>query len=235
MRNKVFGLLSVFLISLFLVPKALATPSVMIEDITEQLVRGEEYNFVVTIDTLNDSIDTISSGFTYETEYLQLVSVTNGNFFDSTTYTEESTGEIILTGTSTEAKSGSGTFAIVRLKLIADSAGSSTLCSIVSITPTATPGPTTPPGTTPTTAPETPPQSCSLSCSADTDCDSGLSCINSMCLNAQCPEETDCICPVPTKIPPSAIPTSGLATGWKIGSILALGLISMGILGVILL
>jgi len=220
-------LLLILIFSIFLFAPKTWAASMTIEPITEQLVRGEEYDFVVTVDTFNDSVDTLSGTFTYETEYLQLVSVTNGNFFDSTTYTEEATGEIILTGTNSAAKSGSGTFAVVRLKLTADSAGSSTLCTILPITPSGTP--------TPTPA-DAPPQSCSLSCTADSDCAGGLSCINSMCLNAECPAETDCICPVPTKIPPpAAIPTSGLATGWKIGSFVALGLIGLGILGVILL
>lgn len=208
-------------------PKSVLAISLTIEAPSEQLVRGEEYDFVVSIDTFNTAIATTQGRVTYETQYLQFVSLTNGNFFASTTYTEQSAGTIVITGTNSTAKTGSGTFAIIRFKLIATAPGSTTLCAISPITPTSTPIPANP---------TAPPQSCTLACTSDADCASGLSCINSMCLNASCPAENDCICPVPTKIPPpAAIPTSGLATGWKVGSFVALGLIGLGILGVILL
>jgi len=225
MRGKITMLFFLLLTTFFLVlPSETQAISMTIEAPSEQLVRGEEYDFVVTIDTFNTAIATTQGRVTYETQYLQFVSLTNGNFFASTTYTEESTGTIILTGTNSTAKTGSGTFAIIRFKLIATAAGSTTLCAIAPITPTGTP------------VPSAPPQSCSLACTSDANCANGLSCINGMCLNASCPAETDCICPVPTKIPPpSAIPTSGMAIGWKIGSFVALGLIGLGILGVILL
>ena len=225
MRSKTLWLFFLFLAFFSLVfPSQTQAISMTIEAPSEQLVRGEEYDFVVTIDTFNTAIATTQGRVTYETQYLQFVSLTNGNFFASTTYIEESTGVILLTGTNNTAKTGSGTFAIIRFKLIATAAGSTTLCAIAPVTPTSTP------------APSAPPQSCSLACTSDASCASGLACINGMCLNASCPAETDCICPVPTKIPlPSVIPTSGMATGWKIGSFVALGLIGLGILGVILL
>ncbi|OGK64950.1 hypothetical protein A2313_00080 [Candidatus Roizmanbacteria bacterium RIFOXYB2_FULL_41_10] len=226
MRRGFLILLIAFLALFTHVPQALAL-SMTIEAPSEQLVRDQEYDFVVSIDTFNTAITTTQGRVTYETEYLQFVSLTKGNFFESVTYTEASTGTIIITGTNAAAKSGSGTFAIIRFKLIATAAGSTTLCAIAPITPTSTPPPTNP---------TTPPQSCSLSCTSDANCAGGLSCINGMCLNATCPAETDCICPVPTKIPPpAAIPTSGMAVGWKVGSFIALGLIGLGILGVILL
>jgi len=221
-----------FIIGLFLIPALLYAPQVLalsmtIEAPTTQLVRNQEYDFVVSIDTFNSAITTTQGRVTYETQYLQFVSLTKGNFFDSVTYDEATTGTIIITGTNTSAKSGSGTFAIIRFKLIATAAGSTTLCAVAPITPTGTPPPA---------APTTPPQSCTLSCTSNANCTSGLSCINGMCLNATCPAETDCICPLPTKAPvPTAIPTSGMALGWKIGSAFALGLIGLGILGVILL
>jgi hypothetical protein len=221
-----------FIIGLFLIPALLYAPQVFalsmtIEAPTTQLVRGEEYDFVVSIDTFNAAITTTQGRVTYETQYLEFVSLTKGNFFDSVTYTDETTGTIIVTGTNTSAKSGSGTFAIVRFKLIATAAGSTTLCAVAPITPSGTPPPA---------ATSAPLQSCSLSCTTNASCTSGLSCINGMCLNAACPAETDCICPLPTKAPmPTAIPTSGMAWGWKIGSFFALGLIGLGILGVILL
>lgn len=225
MRSKIFWFLFLF-IPLFSLafPVKIQALSMSIEAPSQQLERDKEYDFVVTIDTQNSAITTTQGRVTYETQYLQFVSLTNGNFFASTTHTEEATGVIVLTGTNSSPKTGSGTFAIIRFKLIATAPGSTTLCAIAPITPTGTPAPTAPP------------QSCSLACSSDADCAADLSCINSMCLNAQCPAETDCICPVPTKIPPPAVITeAGVDTGWRIGSFVALGLIGLGILGVILL
>ena len=228
MLKKLFLFILFLVIPLFvIVPQGLAL-SMTITAPSEQLVRDQEYDFVVNIDTFNSAITSTQGRVTYETQYLQFVSLTKGNFFDSVTYTEETTGTIVLTGTNNSAKSGSGTFAIVRFKLIATAAGSTTLCAVAPVTPTATPGPSA--------VPTTPPQSCTLSCTSDEGCTSGLSCINGMCLNSSCPAETDCICPLPTKAPlPTAIPTSGMSIGWRVGSLLALGLISLGVLGVILL
>jgi len=224
LKKHVLGLFFIFLLPLFLfTPKAHAL-SMTIEAPTTQLVRDQEYDFVVSIDTFNTPIVTTQGNVTYETQYLQFVSLTKGNFFDSVTYTETTPGTIVLTGTNSAAKSGSGTFAIVRFKLIAQSPGSTTLCAVAPVTPSGTP------------APSNPPQSCSLSCTSDANCAAGLSCINSMCLNASCPAETDCICPLPTKAPmPTAIADTGMAMGWRIGSFVALGLIGLGVLGVILL
>lgn len=220
-----FGLLFIlFFLSLFVAVGQANALSMTIVPPSQELVRDQEYDFVVSIDTFNEAITTTQGRVTYETQYLQFVSLTKGNFFDSVTYTDETTGTIIVTGTNTSAKNGSGTFAIVRFKLIATAPGSTTLCAVAPLTPTGTPAPT---GSL---------QSCSLSCTATADCANGLTCINGMCLNSSCPAETDCICPVPTKIPPpEAIPTSGMAIGWQIGSLVALGLIGLGVLGVILL
>jgi len=224
MQTKIWGFFLIVLSLIFFAFPAKAAAVSMTIDGPTELVRGEEYDFVVTIDTFNTAITTIQGEVTYEAQYLQFVSLTKGNFFESVTNTEEQTGVITLTGTNSSAKTGSGTFAIIRFKLIAEAPDSSTLCAITPlISETPTPG--------------SPPQSCGLACTSDAQCDTGLACIDSMCLNPACPAEMDCICPVPTKIiiQPSAIPTSGLATGWKIGSFVALGLIGLGILGVILL
>ena len=224
MYKRLLFLLFFFITFFVVVPQTHAIISMAITEPEGTFVRDQEYDFTVTIDTSSEEVATTQGRVTYETEYLQFVSLTKGNFFDSVTYTDETTGTIIVTGTNTTAKSGSGTFAIVRFKLIATAPGSTTLCAVAPITPSATPAPT---GSL---------QSCSLSCTSTTDCANGLTCINGMCLNSSCPAETDCICPLPTKIPPpAAIPTSGMAIGWQIGSFVALGLIGLGILGVILL
>lgn len=224
MQKKLALFVIIFLLPLFVFTKQVEALSMTITAPTSPLTRDQEYDFTVNIDTFNTAITTTQGRVTYETQYLQFVSLTKGNFFDSVTYTDEGSGKILVTGTNTAAKSGSGTFAIIRFKLIATSAGSTTLCAVAPVTPTGTPAPTSPQ------------QSCSLSCTSDANCAAGLSCINGMCLNAACPAQTNCVCPLPTKAPlPTAIPTSGMALGWRVGSFIALGLIGLGVMGVILL
>jgi len=233
------------------------------------LTRNLEYDFIITVDTLGTPMTTGIADVTYETQYLQLVSVSNGNFFDSVTHTTPATGTIRLTGTNASAKSGSGNFAIIRFKLIATAAGSTTLCSVEPVT-TPTPVPTTPVGPTsppllqcslgcstnsqcasglsciggmclnPSCSAETDcicpaPAQCSLSCTTNADCANGLSCIGGMCLNSSCPAEAGCVCPQPTRPLPAQIPREGFADGWRIGSIIALSLIGLGVVGILLL
>ncbi len=189
MTKKTFlaGLLLGFLI--FLLPKRALAVSFNIVPPSGTFIRGEEYDFLVTIDTQGEAITNTSARVTYETQYLQLISVSNGDFFDSITNEETQAGSILLTGTNNTAKSGSGNFAVVRFKLIAGSPGSTTLCTVV---PEDTPTPV------PTTAPTSPPP------------------------------------PVYTPVP-TAIPQAGSIIGWQLGSLLALGLIGLGILGVLFL
>lgn len=183
-------------------------------------VRGEEYDFTVTINTMGEAISTTSSTVTYDTQYLELVSVTNGNFFDSITHTTPTTGTVNIVGTSATAKTGSGNFAIVRFKLIAGTAGSTELCTVA-------------PDTTPTTVPLL---QCGSTCTTSSECTSGMSCIENLCLNPSCPSEPDCICAQPTSAPvPTALPKTGMARGWQIGSVVAFAFVGLGILGIILL
>lgn len=71
---------------------------------------------------------------------------------------------------------------------------------------TPTPTPATPPGTpTPTpTVPTTPP-GCRYQCSSDSDCLSNLKCqlvgLIRRCVNPNCPDDWDCVCPAPTPTP----------------------------------
>lgn len=124
---------------------------------TEQLVRGQEVKFTVNIDTEGKSLSTASVGMTYETQYLEYVSVTPGDTFTTVSADVQDGGKLIITGTSTNPYSGAGTFVYVTFKLIATSAGSTELCVLFNPqTPTATPAPgqpTSPPA--PTALPKT--------------------------------------------------------------------------------
>ncbi len=222
-RKSVLFSILFFILSLVFMAGSASAVMYFVEAPPSPLTRGQEYDFVITIDTVGAAVSEGKSKVVYETQYLELVSVTNGNFFDSLSHEENPTGTIWLTGTNATAKTGTGNMAIIRFKLIAEEAGSTTLCSVSPVTEI-----------TPTTAP---PASCSQACTTNADCSGGLSCINGMCLNAACSTETDCICPLPTTQPvtPTVIQQAGLARGWQIGSVLALALIGLGVLGIILL
>ena len=124
---------------------------------TDQLVRGQDVKFTVNVDTEGKSLSSTSIGMTYETQYLEFVSVSPGNTFTTVSADVQGDGKFIITGTSTTPYSGSGVFAYVTYKLIATGPGSTQLCALYNPqTPTSTPapgGPTSPPA--PTALPKT--------------------------------------------------------------------------------
>ncbi len=130
---------------------------------TEQLVRGQEVTFTITVDTKGESLSTARIGLQYETQYLEFLNAIPGDTFTSISVEEIEPGKLVLTGTSTTPFNGEGVFSYVKFKLIADSPGTSQLCSLfnpdsveTSPTPTTTPTPTTPPPQAQTTSIPTP-------------------------------------------------------------------------------
>ncbi len=196
-----------------------------------QLVRDQEYDFTVNVNTDEQAITSGRASVTFQSQYLQYVSTTPGDFFATVTYTP-GTSTVELVGTNTSAKSGSGTFATVRFKLIATAPGSTELCTVAEV-------PTTPTVTiVPTTA-----IACFSSCtSSGSSCPSGMSCLD---VNAgtgasalyRCVVRTSsgcssndqtCWCNNPT-ITPTAIQSAGMTTGMMVGASAAL-LIAIGLL-----
>lgn len=215
---------------LCLVPSVLATSYTIVAP-AGQLVRDQEYDFTVNVNTDGTSITTGTAQVTYESQYLQYVSTTPGDFFGTVDATP-GTGTIDLVGTNAAAKDGSGSFAILRFKLIADSPGTTELCTVAEV-----------PGTTPTTVPTTTTLSCFGTCSVNgTACPSGMSCVDVnagtgaaslyRCVlrpSAGCGSSDEaCWCGNPTATPP-AIASSGVTTGMIIGAS-AFVLISIGLL-----
>jgi len=112
-----------------------------------ELTRGQEVKFTINIDTEGKSLSSTSIGMTYETQYLEFVSVSPGDTFTTVSADVQGDGKFIITGTSTTPYSGSGVFAYVTYKLIATGPGSTQLCALYNPqTPTATPGPSITPG-----------------------------------------------------------------------------------------
>ncbi len=125
---------------------------------TEQLTSGQDVKFTVNINTEGSSLSTSTIGMTYETQYMEYISVTPGDTFTTVSADVQGDGKFIITGTSTTPYSGSGVFAYVTYKLIATGPGSTKLCALynpqASPTPTPVPaGPTSPPA--PTALPQT--------------------------------------------------------------------------------
>mgnify|MGYP001566602206 CR=1 FL=1 len=122
-----------------------------------ELTRGQDVKFTVNINTEGKSMTNTAIGMTYETQYLEYVSVVPGDSFTTVSADVQGDGKFIITGTSTTPYSGSGVFAYVTYKLIATGPGSTKLCALYNPqTPTVTlapAGPTSPPA--PTALPKT--------------------------------------------------------------------------------
>lgn len=114
-----------------------------------ELQRGQEVKFTINIDTEEKSYSSTQIGMTYETQYLEYVSVSPGDAFTTVSTTPAGDGKIIITGSSSSPYSGSGVFAYVTFKIIAAGPGSTQLCALFNpeITPTSPPNPTALPTT----------------------------------------------------------------------------------------
>lgn len=109
-----------------------------------ELTRGQDIKFTINIDTEGKSYTSTSIGMTYDTQYLEYVSVAAGNTFTTVSANPQGTGKLVISGSSTSGYTGAGTFAYVTFKLIAASAGSTELCALYNPeTPTSTPQPST--------------------------------------------------------------------------------------------
>lgn len=124
------------------------------------LTSGQNVQFTINVDTQEESMTSTSVGMTYETQYLQYVSAVAGDTFTTISTDVQDGGKLVLTGTSTDGFSGTGSFAVVTFKLIAKSPGSTELCALYNpgttptpATTTSTPGPTS--ATVPTALPTT--------------------------------------------------------------------------------
>lgn len=116
-----------------------------------ELTRGQDVRFIISIDTEGKSMTNTSIGMTYETQYLEYISVAPGDSFTTVSVDVQGDGKFVITGTSTTPYSGSGVFAYVTYKLIATGPGSTQLCALYNpqTPPTPVPaGPTSPPAPT---------------------------------------------------------------------------------------
>jgi LPXTG-motif cell wall-anchored protein len=172
MSKKLVGSYLFFIVASFflLAPSALATKFDLIPP-SGTLQRGQDITFTINIDTEGAAVTSIQSGLTYDSTLLKYVSVTAGAAMnsvvaDTTTY---GTGKILFTGTNNTGYNGTGVFATVVFNIIAQSSGSTEICTlwVPETTPTLVPSPTAPPNSTP--VPTLPPQPTSLPQTGVTD------------------------------------------------------------------
>jgi hypothetical protein len=109
------------------------------------LTRGQDVQFAVNIDSESSTVSDTTIGMTYESQYLQYVSATPGDAMTSVTATATDENTLLLTGSNTSGFNGSGTFAYVTFKIIAEAPGTAELCALFSPSTTPAPVPTTPP------------------------------------------------------------------------------------------
>lgn len=93
-----------------------------------ELQRGQEIKFTINVDTEGKSYNNTKIGMTYDTQYLEYVSVSSGDTFSTVSAESAGEGKLIVTGSTNSSYSGSGIFAYVTFKLIAQSPGSTQLC-----------------------------------------------------------------------------------------------------------
>lgn len=167
-----------------------------------ELQRGQDVTFTINIDTEGTSETSIQTGLTYDSTLLQYVSVTTGAAMnsvvaDTTTY---GTGKVLFTGSSTDGFNGTGVFATVIFTIIAQSSGSTEICTLWLPEPSPTPIPTQP--YSPTTS-----LLCGSVCTSNAQCPADMPCYivegqtSGYCRRAACPEISSCVCPVPTALP----------------------------------
>jgi LPXTG-motif cell wall-anchored protein len=148
--------LCLFLFLLFVIPiNAQAIKFDLIAP-TGQLSRGQDIQFTINIDTQGANVASQEIGFTYDTQYLSYVSINPGTAMTSVTTSDQGGGKLLLSGANSTGFSGTGSFAIVTLNLIATSAGSTNLCALWSPQPTATTAPVATSAVQPTAPPPPP-------------------------------------------------------------------------------
>lgn len=145
-RKKLLISVFLFLLTLVTIPTSVLATTYDLVAPSGQLVRDQNVQFTININTESKSLASSAIGMTYDTQYLEYVSVSPGDTFTTVSTDVQAGGKLIITGSSTTPYSGSGTFAYVTFKLIATSSGSTQLCVLFNPTSsTPTPAPTSTP------------------------------------------------------------------------------------------
>ncbi|QQG44405.1 MAG: hypothetical protein HYW86_00595 [Candidatus Roizmanbacteria bacterium] len=150
--KKILSVLFLIIGIIFLPSSTLAAVSFDLIPPSGQLTRGQEIQFTVNIDTGTGSITSTQVGASYQTQYLQYLSVTPGDAVSQLDVQDLGGGKILMTGSNPSGFKGKGIFAYINFKIIAQAPGSTELCTLFapSTTPTSAPTavPTIPAGAT---------------------------------------------------------------------------------------
>lgn len=203
-----FVVLAVVL-TLLSAPSAFAAVNFDLVPPSGTLTRGSDITFTINITTNGETVTSVQNGLTYDTQFLEYVSSAPGPAMTNLTVdTSQGTGKLLFTGTNSSGFTGTGIFATVVFKLIAEESGQTDLCTLWTPTPT------------------TPPAQCNSSCTSNTDCSGGMYCYvvggqtTGFCRNQTCPDQTNCTCIQPTSPPvPTALPQSGFELPQNSGAI----------------
>jgi hypothetical protein len=120
------------------------------------LDRGQTVTFTINVDTQGEVVTNAQIGMTYETQYLEYINTIAGDAFPTLTTQPQGGGKLLFSATSA-GFNGSGTFAQVNFRIIAQAPGESQLCVLWQPTsPTAQPTSPTAQPTSPTAQPTSP-------------------------------------------------------------------------------
>ncbi|MFH0979643.1 MAG: cohesin domain-containing protein [Candidatus Roizmanbacteria bacterium] len=150
--KKLFFLVVFMAVMLFIFPGSAQAITFDLLAPSGPLNRGQDVQFTINVDTEGRSFTSTQIGMTYDVNYLEYVSTSPGTTFTTVAADPQDGGKIVITGSSTSGYTGSGSFAFVTFRIIAQSSGSTELCALYNST---NPTPTSlPPGVpTPTNLP----------------------------------------------------------------------------------
>jgi len=104
--------------------------------------RGQSYDFTINIDTQGATVNSGTIGVNYDTQYLEYVGVTAGETMTEVSSSPAGDGRLILNGTNTNGFNGTGVFAKITFKLIAQAPGETQICVLWNPEQTPIPTPT---------------------------------------------------------------------------------------------
>jgi len=144
------------LVTLFILPsRSLALKYDLIPP-SGQLQRGQDIQFTINIDTEGASVSSTQIGMDYETQYLQYISLVPGSTMTTVSVSQLNNNKLLFSGSNASGFTGTGVFAYVNFKIIAESPGETELCVLWAPSPTSAPQATSIPASpAPTALPTT--------------------------------------------------------------------------------
>jgi len=222
-----------FFVGSLLPAKAIAAPRIYFDPNAQTVASGQEFELNIKIDTGSISIFGAEMVLDYPGGNIEVVTVSNGNFFGTTTYANNAAGRLEIRSYFSnlfEYKSGSGTVAVIKLRsktasgsdnisflcssngsdtFILDEDGANVLsCSSLNqatITYSSTDNGSSN-GTGGDDSGVGEPNSCGGTCGSNYNCKSEFFCYQGFCRSPTCPDKVDCNCGVATTPPHVATP-----------------------------